>query len=232
MESPIPGGGAFPPTAWTLLGQAAGSGEAARTALDEIGRLYWKPVYVYLRRKGRTEADAGDLTQSFFVHLIEGDLLAQPERTRGRFRTWLRAVLEHFLANAARIRAAQKRGGGRAPLSLDVEGAESSLRADSEITAEQAFDRTWARELLQRALGRLDREYTAAGRPQVLMVLRDRFGLGAAADEEVRVDDVTMHRARKRLKAIILDELGDAVRDADDAQAEVADLFQALGGKP
>ncbi len=229
---PIPvGGSAFPPTAWTALEAIAAGGAAASQALDTVARCYWKPVYVYLRRKGRPEPEAADQTQSFFLHLLEKDLLQRPERAAGRFRTWLRAVLENFLANQARVVAAQKRGGGRRPVGLDVEGGEAAVQAGGGLSPEAAFDRAWAVGVLQRAMERLDREDRAAGRPEVMPALRERFGLAGGAAAGSEVDAVLLHRARQRLRAIILDEVADGVSRPGDAEAEVADLFLALGGK-
>ncbi len=220
----------FPPTAWTALGRIAAGGDEAREALESLGRTYWMPVYVYLRRKGRPEADAADLTQSFFIHLLEKDLLTRPDASKGRFRGWLKAVLEHFLANQARIDSARKRGGGRKAVSLDVEDGERAVLAGSTLGPEEAFDRVWALAVLDRALGRLDREYAAAGKPEVLAVMRARFGLAGGSGEMPRVDDVTMFRARRRLRALILDEVRDGVSVEEEAEAEVAELFRALGG--
>lgn len=244
------GEGAFPPTAWTLLGQAAAGGAGRARALDDLARRYWTPVYVYLRRTGRRAEDARDQAQSFFLHLLEGDLLARPDPALGRFRCWLRAVLEHFLANEARRAGAAKRGGGRAALALDadVEAGESAVRAGRELTPEEAFQRAWACGVLDRALARLEHELRAAGRAHVVAALRARLGAtagggggggdagGDAAAEApagaAPVDAVALHRARKRLKQLILDEVGDSVRDPDDLKSEVAELFRALGRNP
>ncbi len=228
---PSSSGGAFPPTAWTALEAIAAGGAEAPQALETVSRCYWKPVYVYLRRKGRPEAEAADLVQGFFVHLLEKDLLSRPERSQGRFRTWLRAVLEHFLANEARIAAALKRGGGRRPLPLDIAGGEEAAIAGGEISPEAAFDRAWAIGVLQRALVRLDREYRAAGKPDVLPALRGRFGLAGSAAPAEPVDGTTLHRARQRLRALVLDEVADGTPRPGEAESEVADLFRALGGK-
>ncbi|MBI3273289.1 MAG: sigma-70 family RNA polymerase sigma factor [Planctomycetes bacterium] len=236
MDPTTHGPSAFPPTAWSLLGRIAAGGAERDGAIEAIARLYWKPVYVYLRRKGRPESEAPDLVQSFFIHLLEKDLLARPDPARGRFRNWLRAVLEHFLANEARLRTALKKGGGRKPLSLELDVAESAVRSGSELTPEEAFHRTWALEVLERAFARLSREYKAAGKDRVLRALRQRLALPEEDGAESpaagpKVDGVTLHRARKRLKALILDEVGDSVRDPGALDEEVGDLFQALGRK-
>ncbi|MBI4617966.1 MAG: hypothetical protein HY720_30440 [Planctomycetes bacterium] len=105
--------GAFVPTSWSLLLRAAeGEPVQRREALEELAQLYWKPVYAYLRRKGKGSDTAGDLAQGFFAHVLEKNLLARARRERGRFRSYLLALLEHHLANKARKRGAKKRASG------------------------------------------------------------------------------------------------------------------------
>lgn len=231
MDPTIEGRASFPPTAWTLLAGIAGGGSGRARAIADVGRRYWTPVYVYLRRKGRTEADAQDLVQSFFVHLLEKDLLTRPDRAKGRFRSWLRAVLEHFLANEARIRGAQKKGRGKKIIALDFEVAEQAVRAGGDLGAGDAFDRAWAHDVLSRAFARLAKEMEAAGKQPVLATLKKRMGLLSSVDGP-EANDVAVHRARKRLRALILEEVGDSVKDPSDATEEVAELFRALGGNP
>lgn len=228
MDSSAAGRASFPPTAWSLLAGVAAGGSARDRALAEVGRRYWTPVYVYLRRKGWKEADAQDLTQSFFVHLLEKALLVRPDPSKGRFRSWLRAVLEHFLANEARVRGALKKGGGKRIVPLDVEEAERTIRAVRGLAAPDAFDRAWAIEVIGRAVRRLSAELEAAGKPAVVGTLKRRIGM--PHPDEGEATDVQVHRARKRLRAIILEEVGDSVKDPDDLAIEVSDLFRALRG--
>ncbi len=229
MDSSPAGPASFPPTAWTLLAGIAGGGTGRARALSEVGRRYWTPVYVYLRRKGRSEADAEDLVQSFFIHLLEKDLLARPDRSKGKFRSWLRAVLEHFLANEARIRGALKKGRGKRIVPLDFEVAEQAVRAGGELAAPDAFDRTWALDTIQRAFARLEKEFEAAGKQGIIATLKKRMGMGTGGEGD-EATDVQVHRARKRLRTLILDEVGDSVKDPGEAAEEVGDLFKALGG--
>lgn len=226
----VAGGSSFPATGWTLLNEVAAGGAGKGRALEELARRYWKPVYVYLRRKGMPANDADDRTQSFFVHLMEKDLLVRADPARGRFRHWLRALLEHFLANAARERRAEKRGGGKRLLSLDVEACERAFGSGGELSPEEAFQREWALDVLDRALGRLADEFRAAGKEAVIATLRARLGLGEAP--AAPANDVALHRARKRLRELILDEVADGVTDRADTASEVADLFRALGRNP
>ncbi len=103
----------FPPTEWTLVRQAAlENANVPDGALNELATRYWQPIYIYLRRSGRNSADAEDLTQAFFIHLLEKDLLSRVRLREVRFRAYLRSVLENFLANAARTASAKKRSAG------------------------------------------------------------------------------------------------------------------------
>ena len=71
----------------------------AELALADLCRTYWYPLYAFVRRKGNTPHDAQDLTQAFFVRLLEKNYVAQSDRERGRFRTYLLTALKHFLAD-------------------------------------------------------------------------------------------------------------------------------------
>lgn len=220
---------AFPPTGWSLLAGIAAGGPARARALAELAQRYWMPVYAYLRGKGKKEADAEDLVQSFFLHLMEGDLLARPDRTQGRFRSWLLSVLEHFLANAARFRGARKRGGGKRIVPLDSAAAEQAIGPGRDLPPQDAFTRTWALETLQRAFARLEKEMEAEGRQTILAKLRSRMGLPSEAAGAADASNVAVHRAKRRLKELVLSEVKDSVRDPKEVPSEVADLFRALG---
>src|SRR5438045_8448625 len=115
----------FATTHWSLvLSAGRDSSLAARDALAALCERYWYPLYAYIRRRGHQVQDARDLAQAFFVELLERDSLRVADPARGRFRSFLLASCGHFLANRRRHAAAQKRGGGRAMLSLDFDAAE------------------------------------------------------------------------------------------------------------
>ena len=89
----------FHTTHWELLVAASSKGAAeTRAATEQLYRLYCYPVYAFIRRRGHGRHDAQDLTQDFFVHLLEKDILGQADPERGRFRNFLLGSLEHFLA--------------------------------------------------------------------------------------------------------------------------------------
>src|SRR5262249_20953521 len=169
----------FPTTRWTLILASQGGGEAERTALEQLCATYWKPVYFFLRRKGLTPAAAEDAVQGFFLHLLQRDFLPRLDPSRGRFRSYLLRSLEHYLVNLHERDSAPKRGGGYRFIPLDLALAERELPAAS-AEAPDAFDREWAMGVMERALGRLGREYeegTRKGRRDVVLRF---FGLERA----------------------------------------------------
>jgi DNA-directed RNA polymerase specialized sigma24 family protein len=119
------GPGCFATTHWSVVLQA-GDAETSQSseALDRLCRTYWYPLYAYVRRKGFNPYDAQDLTQEFFMRLLRGHVLATVEQRKGRFRSFLVASLEHFLAKEWTRAHWQKRGGGQTILSLDEEDTE------------------------------------------------------------------------------------------------------------
>lgn len=230
--------GLFPATAWTLVQRALAGGDA-QASLNELLERYWRPIYIYLRRTGRPEAESEDLTQAFFVHLLEKNLLERVRPRQVRFRAYLRSVLEHFLANEARKAGARKRLG---TVSFDVAAAENWLQACPDQSAATAFDGVWAVQRLENAFVRLRQELAGAGREWVADALMRRVGLGGAVGTEAVRDlsrqygvndnqlSVALHRARQRLRDLILEEVRDSVGSAAEAEEELNDLFAALRG--
>src|SRR5215469_768896 len=112
----------FASTRWTVVRQAADSQTASQhalSALTELCQIYWRPVYVFLRRQGIPQHDAQDLTQGFFADLIETRAYARADPIKGRFRSFLLGTLKHFVAHARDYDHAQKRGGANTPVQLD-----------------------------------------------------------------------------------------------------------------
>src|SRR6516162_3012637 len=137
----------FMTTQWGLVAAASTEGAAeTRAALEELYRLYCYPVYAFIRRRGYRRQDAQDLTQDFFVHLLEKSTLGRADPQRGRFRNFLLGTLEYFLANAAERASAAKRGGGCQWVFLDDDSAENDyqLAAPEELAPEKLFEARWA----------------------------------------------------------------------------------------
>src|ERR1051325_791455 len=127
--------GAFASTRWSVVLDAAQSQtppDQALSALSELCRIYWKPIFFFLRRQGSSPEDAQDLTQGFFAHLIESRAYARADREKGRFRSFMLGALKHFMAHARAHDRAQKRGGGIVLAPLDTASiAEADAKAAS-----------------------------------------------------------------------------------------------------
>ena len=219
--------GAFGNTRWTLILRARDEKQ-----LGEFLQNYWKPIYFYIRRKGQDVEDAKDLTQSFFVDFMERDGLARVTKSKGRFRSYLLACLDHFLSNEYDRRKAQKRGAGRV-FSLDFQAAEEIFSRSGDDSPEKAYRRQWAIDHIERALlalkaemgERFDalREYIMAGQPGTLKEVGGRLGL---SESNVKV---IIHRARKRYRELLKEEVARTVERKDEVEDELLELFAALG---
>ncbi len=141
----------FETTNWSLIVRARdGSTTEARAALSGLCESYWPPVYAFIRSRGLSPADAEDLTQSYFARFFEKGYLGDFRPQAGRFRTFLRASVGHFLANEWDRERAKKRGGATPKISLDAATAEERLRLEpvDRLTPEAIFERQWTATLL------------------------------------------------------------------------------------
>lgn len=226
----------FPETRWTLVRSSSKSPEARAAALEELLTTYWKPIYHYVRRKGRTVEDAKDVVQAFCAHLLDRDFLSRLDPRKGRFRSYLRTAVDHFLINEHEKAAAQKRGGGAKVLSLDVEAAERTI-GEPDGEPGRAFDRAWAAEIMGRALARLRAEFADGTRGGPFELVAEFFGAGDApsyADASKRYGMPTaqlkafLHRARERFRELAREEVRHTVSSGADEDSELAQLFEAL----
>jgi RNA polymerase sigma-70 factor (ECF subfamily) len=241
-SSIAPGAGRFATTHWSLVVAARDpSGPEARAALAELCSIYWYPLYAFIRRQGFTADQAQDLTQELFLRLLEKDALMAVDRAKGRFRSFLLAACQHFLANERDRARAKKRGGDRRFLSIDFREADS--RFDREPghceTPEKLFERRWALTLLDRVLGFLYAEYETEGKSHLFEKLKGRLTGSADAipHAEAAVDlgmtegaiKVAAHRLRRRFRALLREEIARTVTDPGQIDEEIQSLFAALG---
>lgn len=161
----------FTTTHWSVVLAAGhdGTSASARGALEQLCRIYWFPLYAYVRRRGYGHEDAQDLTQAFLLQLLERQSLARVDRNKGRFRSFLLAALNYFLADERSRASARKRGGGQPIFSLDAQTAEQRYRLEPVdlLSPDKVFERQWALALLDQVLGRLEQEYRLAGKAAV-----------------------------------------------------------------
>jgi RNA polymerase sigma-70 factor (ECF subfamily) len=231
----------FVPTHWSVVLAAKDkSSPQSQEALETLCRTYWYPLYVFARRQGRQPHDAQDLTQEFFIRLLQKDYLVAVEPERGRFRTFLIMAFKRFLANAWDRSRAQKRGGGQTPLPLDPELTESRYQEEAaiEMAADLAFDRNWAVTLLDQALARLREDYQKQGKSaefeilrRFLAVGRDLISYGAVAGQlgqsEAAVK-MAVHRLRRRYRAVFREAISQTVATAADVDEEMRHLLEVL----
>jgi len=246
VAAPAAHTGSFPTTHWSVVLNAnAESATASRAALETLCRQYWYPIYSYVRRTGRPHHEAEDCTQEFFARLLASEGIARADPQRGRFRSFLLTALRHFLTDEWAKAQTAKRGGGRVPLSLDFATAEERFRlepADPALTPDQAFDRSWARGLVDRVLADLSDEYARSGRGPLFTALApllwERPTTEALAERAAQlamtVHALTMalHRLRRRLGDCLRDAVAETVAEADEVDGELRHLIGALSSSP
>ncbi|HEU4339242.1 MAG TPA: sigma-70 family RNA polymerase sigma factor [Planctomycetota bacterium] len=234
-------GGAFQPTLWSVVLRAKDPDDPhRRTALNRLLEVYWAPVYVFLRHKGHSPEDAQDATQGFFAHFIELEALGRVDRNKGRFRNYLLALLNHYLANERRKAFAEKRGGRRAPASLDFQRAETEVKFEpaDPRKPEDAFRRSWSLSVLESAFDRLRREFEEKGRAAEFEAVKSHLLAAAARPKHqaiaqrlaISLTDVAnlLVRSRARLRENIRAILREAVDSDAELEDEMRDFFASF----
>jgi RNA polymerase sigma-70 factor (ECF subfamily) len=156
-----------------VLRAAKKSDPASRQPLAELCEIYWYPLYVFVRRRGFEADEAMDLTQGYFVNLIDRDLLDSVDPERGEFRGFLLATMKHHISHTKRAERTLKRGGATSTLSLDAERVEKRYRMEpvDERTPEQAFEGKWALTVVDQARRRLRQEIENEGNSRSFALL-------------------------------------------------------------
>ena len=230
----------FPTTCWTDLANASLNGDTvARSALDGLCQRYWTPVYGFVRSRRYNEAEAEDLTQGFFVRILESASWKRACPTRGRFRTFLLGAVVHYLMDEKERRNAAKRGGGEQPLSLDempVDLAPSGPDADPARVRE--FDRAWAVALMDGAMRRLETEFQEAGDEARFAALLPFLPVGldqpayeiAAASAGLTLSSLKTEvlRLRRRFRLCLRAEVARTVDAPHEIDAELSYLQEVL----
>jgi RNA polymerase sigma factor (sigma-70 family) len=240
---PAEGAASFHTTRWTIVMNAAQSqAPGGEFALAQLCRTYWYPLYMFARRRGHPPDDAQDLTQGFFLHLLEQRALAGVDRLKGKFRSFLLASFQNHLSDQVDRARRIKRGGGKEFVELDAEEAEERycLEPVESLTAEKMFDARWAMTLLAEALKRLRKEYGTEGKTstfEALKVFLDPVNSTAAPSYEevghrlqisVGAVKTLIHRLRKRYTALLREEVGRTVSDPAEIDEEIHALCEAL----
>jgi RNA polymerase sigma-70 factor (ECF subfamily) len=229
----------FPTTRWTMV-VAAGDPQRkeARSALVSLCETYWYPLYAYLRRRGYPPDQAQDLTQEFFIRLLEGRYLDRADPEKGRFRSFLLASLKFFIADEEDRLRALKRGGGML-VPMEFSSGEERYRREPAHgeTPERIFERRWALSMLDRVIEKLRKEFIFHGHLEHFDRLKV-FLLGqsdapyAALAREMNTSEgalkVAIHRLRKRYRELFRQEIADTVADPSEVESELRFLAAAL----
>jgi RNA polymerase sigma-70 factor (ECF subfamily) len=231
----------FTKTHWSVV-LAAGRATTpeAAAALDRLCHTYWRPLYLFVRRRGYGVHDAQDLTQEFFSRLLTRGDLSTVDPLKGRFRSFLLAALDHFLANDWRRATAQKRGGGAKLISLDHDAAEQEYLqiASASLSPEKVFDQQWAVVLLDHTVSRLREEFAGAGKSalfdELKVFLTGEKPKGGYAELALKLNTteaalkMTVSRMRQRYGEILRAEIANTVSSPDEIEEEMHALFAAL----
>ncbi len=245
LNSTAGGRKGFVSTQWGLLlaaseGNRAGAEPHAQNAWAELYRAYCYPVYAFIRRRGHSRPKAQDLTQDFFVHLLEKGTLGRVDAGKGRFRTFLLGALEYFLVDAARRENTHKRGGNRHFVFLDdpdVAEQQFQLAAPGWETPEKLFDARWAAALLGVVFARLREEMTLAGKERLFEALQGYVAGAEDASYQQTADALGLslaalkshiHRLRGRYGTLLREEVARTVASPADAEEELHHLRAAL----
>jgi RNA polymerase sigma-70 factor (ECF subfamily) len=232
---------AFPSTAWSLISKARGSATSeAHAALCALCEAYWYPLYSYARRTGASPEDASDLTQGYFALLLEKDYLGDVRLREGRFRAFLLTSFRNFMSKERDRSRAQKRGGGKPLLSIDVASGEARHvnEPSDDLTPEDIFERQWALTILERAMEGLRREAVAAGREAELACLQGYLtgaqpqASYAEAGAQLGMSEVAVRamvlRLRRRYGRLLRAEIADTLADPEGVDTELRHLLSSV----
>jgi RNA polymerase sigma factor (sigma-70 family) len=243
QDKPAAQVGVFATTHWSVVLAAQREGSTcARDALSRLCQTYWYPLYAHARRRGLSPQDAEDAVQGFFAALLERQPFERLSPEQGRFRSFLLAALDNFLADARDRRNALKRGGGQPVLSLDAGDAENryGLEAAAELPPDKAFDRRWAMTVLEQALDALATEQAATGKAvefeRLQPFLADTTAHGDYAviakelGQPLNTVAAKVRRLRQRYRELVRAEIAHTITHPAEIETEMGHLLAALRG--
>jgi RNA polymerase sigma-70 factor (ECF subfamily) len=233
--------GRFAATRWTMVVAAGNWRESSHTrrAMEELLHVYWFPLYAYARRRGQSPTDAEDVVQGFFTYLLEHDAILTVSPSKGKFRSFLLASLNHYLSNERDKRKALRRGGDKQILSLDAASAEAKYASEpvDAMTPDRVFERRWALAVLEQSLAVLRAEYARKGKEKLFLALQHVL-TGAAATRHAEVGRqlgmtegavrVAAHHLRRQFREIVREEIAQTVAQPEDVDEELQSLKDCL----
>ncbi len=241
------GGASFATTRWSVVAACQPDTHAnpaeADAAIAQLCHDYWPPLYSFVRRRGYSAADAQDLVQSFFAHLLRKKIYAQTDQAKGKFRSFLLTALKNYLADSWEKERAAKRGGGSEWVLLDdeISTAEELYASEAAFAAmdeEQHYEQRWATALVSRALALLEESWREREKAELFRELKPFVSGGSRLpkQEEVAqrlgmsVDTLRSHvsRLRARYRELLREEVARTIGFADDVDEELRQLSRIL----
>ena len=234
----------FATTHWSMIvSSREKDSHVRRDSLGELCTLYWYPLFAFLRRKGHGPDESADYVQGFFAELIDKDFLKAVSPEKGRFRWFLMSAVKRHVADEVEKQNAQKRGGDRAFLSLNVEDAEQRYQMEpvDGWSAEKLFDRRWALTVLQQALDRLREQHEKKGKLELYLDLQPTLsGVPMTGDQYAEIAEkfrmsesavkVSALRMREKYREMIRQIVAQTVVETDRVSDELDELLSALKG--
>ena len=234
------GATAFTTTHWSVVLEARGESPAAQEALEKLCRIYWRPIYSFLRREGISADDAQDLTQGFFASLLEHRNLNAVRKEQGRLRSYLLGALKYFVGEERRRAMAIKRGKGQRLIPLEELRADErfAMEPADPLTADLIYERRWASTLLERALNLLKDEYHTAGNADLFDSLKQLLpGEPDAPPQKHIAEKLGMtenavrqafYRFRQRYQTLLREEIAHTVATPGDIEDELRHLIAVI----
>lgn len=234
----------FETTHWSLVvSSREDDSTVRRDSLGELYQAYWYPLFAFLRRKGHPPEQAADYVQSFFVELIDKDFLKAVSPEKGHFRWFLMSAVQRYISKQVEKRSAQKRGGNRRILSLNINDAEQRYRLEpvDGWSAEKLYDRRWALAVLEQALERLRNEQERKGKLELYLALQPTLsGVAMTLEQYTEIGDqfgmlagavkVAALRLRQKYRDTIREIVAQTVVQTEDISDELDKLLSALRG--
>ena len=231
---------AFTTTRWSVVLEAQGESPAAHEALEKLCRMYWRPIYSFVRRQGVAPEEAEDLTQGFFAQLLERGSLGAVRKEKGRLRSYLLGALKYFLADERRRSMAIKRGKGQRLIPLEEIRADERIEMEpaDPVTAEMIYERRWALTVLEQVLDRLKNEYRTAGNAALFdslkQLLPDEPGSPSQAEIAAHLGMAenalrqAFYRFRQRYQSLLREEIAHTVATPGDIEDELRHLIAVV----
>jgi RNA polymerase sigma-70 factor (ECF subfamily) len=231
----------FRTTRWSVVCSALDSETSgSRLAMEHLCRMYWYPVFHFIRRNGHNQHDAQDLTQAFFARFVEKQWLEKADRSRGRFRSFLLMILKRFLASEWKREHALKREGNLHWLSLNMDTAETRYAQEpaNTTTPEQSFEKQWALTLLETVMQTLKARYIEDNKTDLFEHLKPCLmgsresqpyaTLAAQLGMSEGAVKVSVHRLRNQYRECLRGEIAQTVSSPSEVDEEMKHLIRVL----